>query len=94
MATDEPRWVKFAADRHVARVPDAGAVRAAGGDLCRSACAKGIGVYFASFTDPHALSAIWLTLLDGGDLRAAEPGVRPGGGVGDRQVSISAARAC
>ncbi len=55
---------------------------------------KGFGVYFASFTDPHALSAIRLTLLVVGDLRAAEPGVWPGGRVGDRQVSISAARAC
>ena len=49
---------------------------------------KGVGVYFASFTDPHALSAIQHDAARGGDLRAAEPGVRPGRGLGDRQVSV------
>ena len=56
-------WVKARADRQLARVPDAGAVRAAGGDLRRS-----VPQGRRPFTSPaspirNALSAIRLTLL-------------------------------
>ncbi len=47
---------------------------------------KGVGSIFAAITDPEALSAIRLTLLDGGDRRAAQPGVRTGRFVGDHAL--------
>ena len=56
---------------------------------------KGVGAYLAAHQRAGRRSrAIRLTLLTAGDRRAAEPGVRPRRGLGDRQVPSSAARAC
>ena len=65
MATEESRWVRWsligtslAFLTLVLFVPLVA--------IFAEALRKGIGVYFASFTDPNALSAIWLTLLVAG----------------------------
>jgi sulfate transport system permease protein len=65
MATEESRWVRWSLIgisltflTLVLFVPLVA--------IFAEALRKGIGVYFASFTDPSALSAIWLTLLVAG----------------------------
>ncbi len=62
LATDEPRWVRWALIGTslgfltlVLFVPLVA--------VFAEAMRKGLGAYFASFTDPHALSAIRLTLI-------------------------------
>ena len=49
-------------------------------------CGKGWGAYFAAFTDPDALSAIKLTLLDGGDRGAVQPRLRHRRGLVHREI--------
>ncbi len=50
------------------------------------AFAGGKGAYFEALRDPNTLSAIRLTLLTAAHRRAAQCPVRPGGGLGHRQV--------
>ena len=52
------------------------------------AFAKGVGAYLRAFADPDALSAIRLTLLTAAHRRAAQRGLRPRRGLGDRQVRV------
>ena len=54
---------------------------------------KGVGVYFASFHRSARALGDSADVAGRRDLRAAELGVRSGGRLGDREVSISAARA-
>jgi hypothetical protein len=49
---------------------------------------KGWEVYLAAITEADAVSAMWLTLIAAAISGAAEPGVRPVGGLGDRQVRL------